>query len=235
MKASNKTTAAKKQYNKGNIMRRAWKLFRDEDKGYKTFGEALRASWSIEKNGVSMVDFHHIYNEHYNQILNFVNSKIGYKTEIAEEITQDVFVSASKHLDSYDVYRAKITTWLFTITNRKIIDYYRSVEHNQKDSKVNISDYTKDNGAESFEFISEHNEADAMVEGNELRDSIMNAFNDLKPKQKRIAELALLEQKSYNEIVDILDIPLSTVKVTLMRAKEKLQTILEGEKELMYS
>jgi hypothetical protein len=93
---------AKKTYNKSEIMRRAWVIFRSNN-NVNTFSDALKQSWSIAKNGTSIVSFSQIYSEHYNKVLNFVSSKIKGRREIAEEITQDVFIKVNEHIKNYDV------------------------------------------------------------------------------------------------------------------------------------
>ena len=56
-----------------------------------------------------------------------------------------------------------------------------------------------------------------------------DALNNLKPKYREVATLNFIEGRSYKEIANILQIPINTVKVTLLRAKEMLQNELQNE------
>ena len=58
------------------------------------------------------------------------------KKETAEEITQDVFVKIYQKISTYE-YRAKFTTWLFTIVYRTSLNYLE-----KKQILVTASDYT---------------------------------------------------------------------------------------------
>ena len=66
------------------------------------------------------------------------------------------------------------------------------------------------------------------MESNELNIGINNAFANLKPKYKRIAELYFLEDKQYNEIAEICNVPMGTVKGMISRCREMLQSELNN-------
>ncbi|MGB5160061.1 MAG: sigma-70 family RNA polymerase sigma factor [Thermoanaerobaculia bacterium] len=56
-----------------------------------------------------------------------------------------------------------------------------------------------------------------------LRDSIRSSFHRLSPKLQIVAALALIEERSYAEIADALDIPIGTVKSRVFRATRALR------------
>lgn len=208
---------AKKTYNKSEIMRRAWKIFRTNE--VKTFSEALRQSWSIAKNGTPTANFNDIYAKEYNKILNFVSSKIGGRREVAEEITQDVFIKLNEHLDKYDVYKAKLTTWLYTIANNKVIDHYRS---DKSSRMVAVDGFVNDNGEPTYQFEDTVN-TDQSVNTEETMSSVERAMSILNDNEKKIAELYFIQQLKYNEIAEQLNTPMGTVKGLINRVRTKLQ------------
>lgn len=214
---------AKANYNKAKIMQRAWQIFKSESNTH-SFGECLRQSWNIAKNGTKQVDFKHIYDKHYTQVLNYINSRINYKNEIAQELTQDVFLQVSKHVDKYDVYKAKVTTWLFTIANNKIIDYFRANKNAGNISHVD--GWTDENGKETFSFESSY-----YVEGieeHEMQATIKTAMSGLNEKEQSIAIMYFMEDRQYNEIAETLDIPMGTIKGMISRIRTKLQNKLKN-------
>lgn len=216
----------KANYNKSEILKRAWKLFKSREvRTNEKFSECLRQSWHITKNGTNNNTFNQIYSNFNKPIYRYILSKVK-RTEIAEELSQEVFVRLHKHFDNYDVYKAKISTWLYTIANNLIIDHYRTDHSDRYQQVSNFVD--SETGKETYQFTApESYETENVMETNELRTKIECAFTSLKPKYKRIAELYFLEDKQYSEIAEICDVPLGTVKGMINRCREMLQNELK--------
>lgn len=216
----------KATYNKSEIMRRAWKLFKNQEvRTMEMFGECLRQSWNIAKNGTLHNTIDDMYKKYYKGVYFFILSKVGGKSEIAEEITNDVFLKANEHLNNYDVHKAKINTWLFFIANNMVIDYYRK---NKNNCTVNVSQFADaETGKETYQIAdSSYQEED--VENKELSDAISCAMSKLKPKYRKVAEQYFIKGKKYEEIAEILDMPMGTVKAMIYRVREKLQGELKS-------
>ncbi|MFW5721112.1 MAG: RNA polymerase sigma factor [Bacteroidota bacterium] len=217
---NNATRSSSKGYNKSRVMKRAWKLFKGQE--VMTFGQCLKESWNIEKNGYKDVTIEKIYSKHYEQIFNHIYFRINNRIT-AEEIANDVFIKANEHLSNYDVNTAKVLTWLYTIANNKIIDFYRS----KKDTAIHVSDFQNDKGEETIQ-LSDNEETDSLMDASETNEAINRAFDGLKPKYREVAKLFFIEQKKYDEISELLDISLSNVKVIINRSRAKLQESLQG-------
>lgn len=206
------------KYNKSVIMKRAWVIFRNNDENL-TFGDSLRQSWNIAKNGVSKLKFNTIYAENYRKILGYVMSQINGKIEDAEEITQDVFIKVAEHLAKYDVYKAKVNTWIYTIAKNKIIDYYRK---NKSGIVVNVDGYVNDEGESTFQFEDNVHTDNNIVDEDNLS-AVERALSKLNVKEKEIATMFFIKEMKYTEIANVLDIPMGTVKGLLSRIRGKLQ------------
>ncbi len=189
-----------------------------------TFSESLTKSWHIAKNGINNETFDEIYNKNYNNILNYVNYKIK-DSEIAKDITQDIFIKLHKHLDNYDVYQAKLTTWLRTITNNTIVDHIRSKANRFSLISTSVNQCTDDN--KEYLQLPDNSTNDNTIENNELLDNLSKAFETLKPKYKQIAEMFFIHELSYKEIAEILNIPMGSVKGNINRCRAKLQENLK--------
>jgi RNA polymerase sigma-70 factor (ECF subfamily) len=141
-----------------------------------------------------------------------------------EEIINDVFVKWNEHIQNYDVHLGKLNTWLYHIAKNKIIDYYRKTNNNRY---VNISNFVNnETGKETFQIIDNSNNVEN-VENIQLLEEINKAMSKLKPTYKNIAQLFFIEQKKYNEISEILNIPLGTVKGNIARIRSLLQNDLK--------
>ena len=180
------------------------------------------------------LNFDKIYKEYKPQVLNVIRMKVKSNEQI-DEICDDVFLKVWEHLNEYKIEKAQFNTWLFFITKNKVVDYFR--QNNVKAQRyMNVDNFSnsheKQVSTDNF-FIGNDN-ADNLVENRELGSDLDKAFDTLKPNYKAVAELYLKEDLSYKEIAEQLNIDISNVKVTLMRAKAMLTKQLEKQR-LMYA
>lgn len=237
----------KTSYNKSEIMKRAWVLFLLQSvRTMEMWSYCMKQSWGIAKGTVKVekeMTFEQIYNKYYSEVLQFINYKMNYKhKEVAEEICNDTFLKGVPTFDKS--HGSKITTWLKGIAYRLILDSYKkdtsvtidevadeygySVEVKQRINKTNhIGDYVNEDGDEWLEFDSQ-SDTSAELENSELLNSVNKGFSNLKPKYQQIANLRFVEQYSYNEIAQLLNISENTVKQQILRAKEMLKAELKS-------
>lgn len=182
---------------------------------------------TIEKQkAIETLDFTGIYNAFYSEILNYVAYKMNNKTN-AEDITSEVFVKVYNNLHTYDSTKAQFNTWLYFIANNAIIDFYRKYKNQSKD--VSVSDYVDSEGKEFFQIEADENSA-SDIENKELMNSIRKAFEGLKPKYQKVAELLFIEQKKYDEIAEICNISMGNVKAMVSRCRTMLQDQLKNQR-----
>ena len=72
-----------------------------------------------------MENFNNIYADNYNKVLGWIRYKVG-SIEVAEELTQDVFMKVHKNLTDFDPDKSAIGTWVMNITKNTIIDHWRT-------------------------------------------------------------------------------------------------------------
>lgn len=72
-----------------------------------------------------VLDKEQIYKDYYLKVRNFILSKVN-NMNISEDITSDIFVKIYENIDKYDDSKSSLSTWIFTITRHKLIDYYRT-------------------------------------------------------------------------------------------------------------
>lgn len=167
-----------------------------------------------------------VYNMFYGQVKFFINGKV--KNEIvAEDLAADTFMKVQRFISQYNEKNA-FTTWLYSVANNRVIDYWRT--KNAKFGKnVNVVGYVDEEGHELFQFEADNNVQDS-IESEESINIILSAIQSLKPKYQRIAELYFIQEKEYNEIAEICEIPLGTVKGMVFRCREMLQSVSTIEK-----
>lgn len=142
---------------------------------------------------------------------------------LAEDLAQEVFVKAFRALHSFDQQR-KFSSWLFKIAHNTAIDQLRrrqirTVPLETPDQDVaSLVDVLADTGAET---------PAGRVERQDLGRAIEEAVSSLKPIYREVVILRYQEGLSYEEIADIADLPLGTVKTNLFRARKAMATHLE--------
>jgi RNA polymerase sigma-70 factor (ECF subfamily) len=177
-------------------------------------------------NYTKSMSFNEIYNKFHDEVLYYITFKVK-KLEVAEEITNNVFLKVNKHLLNFDESKSQFGTWIRNIANNCIIDYFRvdkSIYYTNVGEFVDV-----ETGKEVFQFVAD-NESDKKIECKELKNKVQLAFDNLKPKYQKIAQLYFMEEMQYNEIAEICDIPMGSVKGMISRCREMLQNQLQSTK-----
>jgi RNA polymerase sigma factor (sigma-70 family) len=170
-----------------------------------------------------MLNFAEIYSMYYNAIYKSIMFKLNGKKEIAEELTNDVFVKVSCSLNEFDSEKSSLKTWLHNISKNTLIDYWRKKQL----EVVNIESFVNSDGDVYFEIASNDTPYDN-INNKEIYSKIERAINSLPKIYRRIAILFFIKQYTYEEICNELNLPLGTVKGQLSRSKEMLKCELNG-------
>jgi RNA polymerase sigma-70 factor (ECF subfamily) len=168
------------------------------------------------------LDFNSIYKQYYKEIVNFVGFKMK-DSIIAEEIVNDSFMKLYNNLSTFDAKKAGIKTWLFTIVNNTVIDYQRAYkkEHNKSYIDNTIE------GKRVYEINDSSNNIFDVMCNNDIKNNVLNSISKLSnDSMKKVAQLYFIEDLSYNEISETLEISLSNVKVLIHRIRIELQSNL---------
>jgi RNA polymerase sigma-70 factor (ECF subfamily) len=175
--------------------------------------------------------FAYIYAETHSQVQNHVRRVVRHEHD-SEDVAMDVFIKIQKLIKNpvttFDENKSSLSTWVHTVTNSVILDFFRT---NHQDHYKAVSDFIQNDAtvpdSSPFQFVSPA-KADSEILNAELHSRIAKAFRTLKPKYRKIAILFFLRDLPYVEIAEIVDVPMGTVKGMLSRARQKLQTELDG-------
>ncbi len=139
----------------------------------------------------------------------------------AEDLTQDIFLKLYHSLPKYD-FEKNFAAWLLTLAKNHLIDSYRKA----KWEKAN-----RDNFDEHFLALdaAESPEAGLVKEAN--RKMVWEGLNRLSPEMRLVVILRDIQDKSYEEIAEILSLPVGTVKSRVSRGRLELAKILQEKKE----
>lgn len=163
--------------------------------------------------------------EKYKQpVFNMIYRTLPDATE-AEDLAQQVFVQVYKSACRYRV-EAKFSTWLFTIARNLCLNELRRRSRHPADSLEAQTQPEEEGPGRQFEDVRSVAAPDRLVQ-DELVAKVSEALKDL-PENQRTAILLYQEQeKSYDEIAEILGTSLSATKSLIHRARETLKQRLK--------
>jgi len=150
--------------------------------------------------------------------------------ETAEDLAQETFIKVLNNIDRYRP-EFKFSSWLFKIANNITIDHLRrrqldtiSIEGSPDaltGERLRATAVTVASGGESP--LEE-------LESKEIGASIEEAIAKLRPEYRACIILRHVEDYSYDEIAEIVKLPLGTVKTDIHRARQELREYLEDLK-----
>ncbi len=146
----------------------------------------------------------------YSYTLNFSGSR-----QFAEEATQEVFFRMFKNIKKIKGNKNDFEKYLYTIARNYCIDNYR------KNKNINI--------VEDKDYLIPKWDPDYTI-----KDIVWKGINQLDKDEKELIVLREIEGFSYDEIAEILNIPVGTVKSRINRVRIKLSEIiktLQGRKQ----
>lgn len=138
--------------------------------------------------------------------------RIVRQREDAEEIVSDAFVRVFRNLQKYNP-EFPFSNWLFKIATNLSIDFLRrrkpdSISLDDEENVIEIESMTT-SPLEMFSTMSE-------------LEKVEHAISCLKPEYRIALLLRHKEEKTYEEIAEILSMPIGTVKIRIHRAKKEL-------------
>ena len=151
--------------------------------------------------------------------------------ELAEDLSQETFIKALNAIESYRP-EFKFSSWIFKIANNAAIDHLRRRELDTLSLDGSPHAETPEAMQATALQIGARQESplDA-VEARELGGAIELAIGRLRPEYRSCILLRHVEGRAYEEIAEILDLPLGTVKTYIHRARNELRQALAHLKE----
>lgn len=147
-------------------------------------------------------------------------SRLGCKDSgAARDLLQEIFIKTFVHLNDYD-HSLQFSSWIYRIAHNETVSYFR-----KERSRPGV--LTREEDFFLFETISDDASRNDQHEQRHTVLEIKSAVNRLESKYRDVIVLKFFEEKSYEEISDILQIPQGTVATLVSRAKKKIKIYLE--------
>jgi RNA polymerase sigma-70 factor (ECF subfamily) len=150
--------------------------------------------------------------------------------ETAEDLAQETFVKVLNNIDRYSP-DFKFSSWLFKIANNLTIDHLRRRRVDTISIEGAPDAVTSESAkATSITIASSDQSPLAELESRELGLAIERAIGKLRPEYRACIMLRHVEDRSYEEIAEIVKLPLGTVKTYIHRARHELRMALDDVK-----
>ena len=164
--------------------------------------------------------FEEIVNRYKNRLMNFAYRFVLDREE-AEDIVQDTFMKVYQNRYAYKEI-AKFSTWIYTITANLAKTILRKRRNRKLFYFSRLGPEDKD-----MDFPSKERDAQSRIEGKFDKQAIQKAIIKLPEHFRTAIILRDIQELSYEEISNIINAPLGTVKSRINRARLKLQEDLQ--------
>ncbi len=137
--------------------------------------------------------------------------------EDAEDAVQEIFIDLWKNAERFDERQASETTFVAMIARRRLIDRMR--RGNRQPNTASLEDI----------LIEPSGNTDHNVEISFEAKEAATAMKNLRPEQRQVLHLSIVQGLSHQEIADVLKMPLGTVKTHARRGLMQVREILGSE------
>lgn len=167
--------------------------------------------------------FEELVNRYNRRLLNFVYRTIGDR-ERAEDLIQEVFIRVHRHLHRFDQTK-KFSTWIYTIASNLAKNELRNRSRNPLVLFQTIKKHWEADHR-PLEFEDTKCRPDDLYRKRHLKDLVAWAVEQLPEHHRIVFVLRELQGKTYEEIAEVTDCNLGTVKSRLNRARNRFAQVI---------
>ncbi len=149
----------------------------------------------------------------------YVRRLLGGSGQSAEDVLQDVFLKVYVNLNDYDQTRP-FTPWIYRIAHNEAMSFLRK----KRAERYVISG---EEGMLILDRVSDGFNIQEEIDRLRLENCVRSAIGNLEPRYRDALVLRYLEDKSYEEISEILELPMGTVATLINRGRKRLRRNLE--------
>ncbi len=146
-----------------------------------------------------------LYREYQPKIFGYLWKRLENR-DVAEDLTGDVFLKVLEKADTFDPEKASFSTWVYTIANNRLYDYWRTLHPATE--------------------VNEAVTADDPEISPEALDSLADALERLEEKERRLIILRYYRELQLKEVAERMGISYSYAKLLNAQALEKMKDFL---------
>lgn len=158
-------------------------------------------------------NFEIIVDRYWDKIFRYIFYYFKFSKQVTEDLVQEVFLHLWNNLSKFDTTK-KFEPWFYRVIHNYCIDWIKT---NSKDNQVQCIDESTQMDISIIKSI------DTKIK----QEMIVKLLDILEEETKKALLLYYFEQKSYEDISQILDIPKNTIGTIISRWKKKLKEYIE--------
>ena len=166
--------------------------------------------------------FEQLLLEHQKNVYNLCYRMAG-NPDDAMDLSQETFLRAWRCLDQYQ-FASAFSAWLYRLCSNICIDFLR---RRRRQQTVPLTFEDADGEEQTYAVPDVQPLPEEQVELKLTRETLAAAMAQLLPEHRAVLQLRVVNEMSYEQIADVLDIQIGTVKSRLSRARNQLKKILE--------
>ena len=166
--------------------------------------------------------FEQLLLEHQKNVYNLCYRMAG-NPDDAMDLSQETFLRAWRCLDQYQ-FASAFSTWLYRLCSNICIEFLR---RRRRQQTVPLTFEDADGEEQTYAVPDAQPLPEEQVELKLTRETLAAAMAQLLPEHRAVLQLRVVNEMSYEQIADVLDIQIGTVKSRLSRARNQLKKILE--------
>ncbi|KQC12707.1 MAG: hypothetical protein APR63_02090 [Desulfuromonas sp. SDB] len=140
-----------------------------------------------------------------------------------EDLCQEIMIKVYKNISKFR-FQSKLSTWIGRISYNHC---YNFIKKKKKMINFNTLDHLDPDLIGHSVFVEDSKNSKKEIVEDNIEQILLKSLDKLPPVYKLIINLYHFENLSYNEIAEITDMPMGTVKSYLYRGREKLKDILQ--------
>ena len=160
-----------------------------------------------------------IYRDYYKKVSGFVYKKVG-DYSVVEDIVSDVFLKITTNIDRFDPQKAAVSTWVYTITNRTVMDYYRTRKvHGQIPEEDGATGAMPENLVDSAPLES------GLLAQEQLAE-LADALEKIPERSRDILILHYYQNMTLKEVASRIGMPYANIKLVHKKALVELRQLM---------
>ena len=167
--------------------------------------------------------------EAYEQKVFHIAYRMAGNPDDAADMAQEILLKIFRNVGKFKG-ESKFSTWVYRVATNTCLDELKKAK--RKAAYSLDEEFETEEGQLGVEVADTAPTPEQRVEGQEIRDAITEAISRLSEEHRQIIILRDINGLTYEEVADILDCSLGTVKSRISRAREQLRKILSQDREL---
>jgi len=146
----------------------------------------------------------------------------------AQDLTQEVFIKMHRTLNTYDLQKGALMTWITTMTRNLLVDHFRKTKQDRITDSLDAAPSEHEDAMPLSDRIEDQAAPpDSRVQSREVRELVHRGLQKLSPELREAVILRDLQDMDYKDIATVLNVPEGTVKSRINRGRAELARLLQ--------